>query len=615
MNNKYINKSKKYSSASKLNILNHTNVNQSINKLNNNKIKKNFLQFNLNTKNFNLFKKIFKNIHYKNEIDYIIIYKNIKKQEEIYHKKLSLISNKIIKENINIYFNIRNSIMSICYNFNKILELHENSLYSSIMFIDNIIKTYDKKLNEKKIFLICLICCFYSLKFVEDDAPEMDIIELNEFSENYYDKNEYLYYEVLCLKILKYNLNFPTLFDYINVINLIGIYFYDENNFFIDKNNFNLLIKNLMKKIFFSDLSFLYEHNLLAFCIFELVRNKYNLNNPEKIKKFKNKFGINDEDKYNKCKNDIINYIKLDKKFKTFSEEKNLVLKFKDLENNINNNNINKKTKTLENEKLNDINNINNNINNISNNNSNNNSNNIKIINELNLSIKSPKNDKKNDINNKYNNETINNKNKYNIINNLTLKYLNSNSNKIFNNDIKNKTKKSKSTKNSEKNNLQLKLDLINLKSQISKNFLKKINTKNKNKKNRNFNFSKLENNYLNLPSLIINSNSSYKNLNKNSILNNTKTLNIYSSRNKNSSTKSVVDIFQFLNNNNNINYLNKSNNKSLINNSHNKLLKKKLTLSSSNSINNLVKKHTKYYFLSYNNKNLNGSIKNNYNS
>ena len=615
MNNKYINKSKKYSSASKLNILNHTNVNQSINKLNNNKIKKNFLQFNLNTKNFNLFKKIFKNIHYKNEIDYIIIYKNIKKQEEIYHKKLSLISNKIIKENINIYFNIRNSIMSICYNFNKILELHENSLYSSIMFIDNIIKTYDKKLNEKKIFLICLICCFYSLKFVEDDAPEMDIIELNEFSENYYDKNEYLYYEVLCLKILKYNLNFPTLFDYINVINLIGIYFYDENNFFIDKNNFNLLIKNLMKKIFFSDLSFLYEHNLLAFCIFELVRNKYNLNNPEKIKKFKNKFGINDEDKYNKCKNDIINYIKLDKKFKTFSEEKNLVLKFKDLENNINNNNINKKTKTLENEKLNDINNINNNINNISNNNSNNNSNNIKIINELNLSIKSPKNDKKNDINNKYNNETINNKNKYNIINNLTLKYLNSNSNKIFNNDIKNKTKKSKSTKNSEKNNLQLKLDLINLKSQISKNFLKKINLKNKNKNNRNFNFSKLENNYLNLPSLIINSNSSYKNINKNSILNNTKTLNIYSSRNKNSSTKSVVDIFNFLINNNNINYLNKSNNNSLINNSHNKLFKKKLTLSSSNSINNLVKKHTKYYFLSYNNKNLNGSIKNNYNS
>ena len=604
MNNKYNIKTKKYSSASKINIFNNNNFNQSINKVNNNKIKKNFLQYNLNSKNFNLFKKVFKNIHYKNEIDYNTIFKNIKKQEEIYYKKLSIISNQIIKDNINIYLNIRNNIMAICYNFNKILELHENSLYSSIVFIDNIIKTYDKKLNEKKIYLICLICCFYSLKFVEDDAPEMDIIELNEFSENYYDKNEYLYYEVLCLKILKYNLNIPTLFDYVNIINLIGVYFYDENNVFIDKNNFNLIVKNLMKKIFFSDLSFLYEHYLIAFCIFELARNKYNLNNPEKLKKFKNKFNIHDENKYNKCKNDIINYInKFDKKLKTSSEEKNLVLKFKDLENNINNN----KFKTIENEKIIDI-----NSNNNTNNNSNNSNNNIKIINELNLSLKSPKNEKENTINNKYKINN-NNKNKFNILNNLTLKYLNSNSYKNF--DIKNNTKKSKSTKNSEKNNLQLKLDLINLKSQISKNFLKKINTKNKNKKNRNFNFSKLENNYLNLPSLIINSNSSYKNLNKNSILNNTKTLNIYSSRNKNSSTKSVVDIFQFLNNNNNINYLNKSNNKSLINNSHNKLLKKKLTLSSSNSINNLVKNHTKYYFISFNNKNLNGSNKNNYNS
>ena len=604
MNNKYNIKTKKYSSASKINIFNNNNFNQSINKVNNNKIKKNFLQYNLNSKNFNLFKKVFKNIHYKNEIDYNTIFKNIKKQEEIHYKKLSIISNQIIKDNINIYLNIRNNIMAICYNFNKILELHENSLYSSIVFIDNIIKTYDKKLNEKKIYLICLICCFYSLKFVEDDAPEMDIIELNEFSENYYDKNEYLYYEVLCLKILKYNLNIPTLFDYVNIINLIGVYFYDENNVFIDKNNFNLIVKNLMKKIFFSDLSFLYEHYLIAFCIFELARNKYNLNNPEKLKKFKNKFNIHDENKYNKCKNDIINYInKFDKKLKTSSEEKNLVLKFKDLENNINNN----KFKTIENEKIIDI-----NSNNNTNNNSNNSNNNIKIINELNLSLKSPKNEKENTINNKYKINN-NNKNKFNILNNLTLKYLNSNSYKNF--DIKNNTKKSKSTKNSEKNNLQLKLDLINLKSQISKNFLKKINTKNKNKKNRNFNFSKLENNYLNLPSLIINSNSSYKNLNKNSILNNTKTLNIYSSRNKNSSTKSVVDIFQFLNNNNNINYLNKSNNKSLINNSHNKLLKKKLTLSSSNSINNLVKNHTKYYFISFNNKNLNGLNKNNYNS
>ena len=604
MNNKYNIKTKKYSSASKINIFNNNNFNQSINKVNNNKIKKNFLQYNLNSKNFNLFKKVFKNIHYKNEIDYNTIFKNIKKQEEIYYKKLSIISNQIIKDNINIYLNIRNNIMAICYNFNKILELHENSLYSSIVFIDYIIKTYDKKLNEKKIYLICLICCFYSLKFVEDDAPEMDIIELNEFSENYYDKNEYLYYEVLCLKILKYNLNIPTLFDYVNIINLIGVYFYDENNVFIDKNNFNLIVKNLMKKIFFSDLSFLYEHYLIAFCIFELARNKYNLNNPEKLKKFKNKFNIHDENKYNKCKNDIINYInKFDKKLKTSSEEKNLVLKFKDLENNINNN----KFKTIENEKIIDI-----NSNNNTNNNSNKSNNNIKIINELNLSLKSPKNEKENTINNKYKINN-NNKNKFNILNNLTLKYLNSNSYKNF--DIKNNTKKSKSTKNSEKNNLQLKLDLINLKSQISKNFLKKINTKNKNKKNRNFNFSKLENNYLNLPSLIINSNSSYKNLNKNSILNNTKTLNIYSSRNKNSSTKSVVDIFQFLNNNNNINYLNKSNNKSLINNSHNKLLKKKLTLSSSNSINNLVKNHTKYYFISFNNKNLNGLNKNNYNS
>ena len=604
MNNKYNIKTKKYSSASKINIFNNNNFNQSINKVNNNKIKKNFLQYNLNSKNFNLFKKVFKNIHYKNEIDYNTIFKNIKKQEEIYYKKLSIISNQIIKDNINIYLNIRNNIMAICYNFNKILELHENSLYSSIVFIDNIIKTYDKKLNEKKIYLICLICCFYSLKFVEDDAPEMDIIELNEFSENYYDKNEYLYYEVLCLKILKYNLNIPTLFDYVNIINLIGVYFYDENNVLFDKNNFNLIVKNLMKKIFFSDLSFLYEHYLIAFCIFELARNKYNLNNPEKLKKFKNKFNIHDENKYNKCKNDIINYInKFDKKLKTSSEEKNLVLKFKDLENNINNN----KFKTIENEKIIDI-----NSNNNTNNNNNNSNNNIKIINELNLSLKSPKNEKENTINNKYKINN-NNKNKFNILNNLTLKYLNSNSYKNF--DIKNNAKKSKSTKNSEKNNLQLKLDLINLKSQISKNFLKKINTKNKNKKNRNFNFSKLENNYLNLPSLIINSNSSYKNLNKNSILNNTKTLNIYSSRNKNSSTKSVVDIFQFLNNNNNINYLNKSNNKSLINNSHNKLLKKKLTLSSSNSINNLVKNHTKYYFISFNNKNLNGLNKNNYNS
>jgi len=391
-------------------------------------------------------KKIFNNNIKTN----IFIHPKLKNNIEIEDNKIfeamkinSLIINDNNENFITYYKAYRKSFVKNIFELNKKFKYKSSIIFKTIIYMDYILfnNTYN---NPKQIDLISLCCFILACKYIELDK---NIPKINKFIEIYntinnqnYKFNDIIEYEVICLKLLHYNLCYYTLYDFVNYYFSNGILLINKNN------NIKEEEKNLLKyteEIYnkcrlFIDYLIIYEGELLKnfysyliakFSIKIIIESYLN----EKLSdvffyEIYGKDNIKLGDNY-----DIYNKLKSLYNEKILKKKKKLTINNKINYNNTNNIVINKNHLTIGEESLNHckIENIlkkdtqnSKNKNNNNNNNNNNNGKNFKIKNIIKIfdAIKKiePKNMRNLKINNKQktiNAHKNNNKNKIKFLN------------------------------------------------------------------------------------------------------------------------------------------------------------------------------------------------------
>ena len=339
------------------------------------------------------------------------------------------------KNFINIeYLKNRNKLLNFLRSINYKLDFNSQTFYLSLLYLDKIFELNDIKIIKDKDFhLISLSCLILASKFNENDPHVPD---LQSFINCYKDvlKKKTTFYkftvkdlresEMKTLKLLKYKLNYYSIYHYLIFFFCHGIIF--KETLFKYKNEKQISKRKILEKIYIrgreildfvveDNKNYIYINNEKNYLCAYLIL-KYSIENVLEIKLEENEdvFKLIYQFKYNDTKN-----IKKEKEFlrnnkiienedeKYFHEIKKIIII-------IINSKFKKRTVTarstldirasMNNKKEENNNNIiiNNNINNNNNNNNNNNINNININN----------NNNNNNINNNNNNDNNNNNNK-----------------------------------------------------------------------------------------------------------------------------------------------------------------------------------------------------------
>ena len=342
------------------------------------------------------------------------------------------------KNFINIeYLKNRNKLLNFLRSINYKLDFNSQTFYLSLLYLDKIFELNDIKIIKDKDFhLISLSCLILASKFNENDPHVPD---LQSFINCYKDvlKKKTTFYkftvkdlresEMKTLKLLKYKLNYYSIYHYLIFFFCHGIIF--KETLFKYKNEKQISKRKILEKIYIRGreiLDFVVEDNknyiyinneknyLCAYLIlkysienvleikleenedvFKLIY-QFKYNDTKHIKKEEeflrnNKIIENEDEKYfHEIKKIIIIIINTKFKKRTVTARSTLDIKAsmnnKKEENN-NNNIINNNNNNNNNNKKNNITNINN-INNNNNNNNDNNNNNNKLITNENIKEK-----------------------------------------------------------------------------------------------------------------------------------------------------------------------------------------------------------------------------------
>ena len=452
-------------------------------------------------------------------------------RNEIFSPKNVILSNLEEIKRKNLILNMKKFLIK--YNFEYKI------LFIAVYFMDNIL--FKLNFHSKDLDSIAIGCLILAVKFYDKNGKIPNLNFFQEILPNYsnFTLNEIKKIEILCLKYLNYNLNFPQPLNFIEILLLNGIVFTNDLIYLnVNSKIYNLPFK-IYEKIILANADYLkFNPFYLAFAFVAVSRKLFSL---EKWNTFFNSiFNVSFEE---------IEYI--------YNEIPNLIIKHEQFNNNnsniliyekkINKNNIYNKMKN--NNILNQAfcKTLNSNKNKNNNNNDNNKSN---IIYKANKNISFTKNN--NNINNNINNNNFSynknnnkitsytySKSNYNNINNekSIMKKINIFKNKIFKN-TKIDENLNKSTKD-----LTCSDSKINLQSNFT-NYRKIIDFRN------NLFINSFDNNN---NSLIISTNHN-SNENDNSILNKNKTCTLFKNK--------------YLLNNNNNNNNNINNNNIIINES-----------------------------------------------
>ena len=440
-------------------------------------------------------------------------------RNEIFSPKNVILSNLEEIKRKNLILNMKKFLIK--YNFEYKI------LFIAVYFMDNIL--FKLNFHSKDLDSIAIGCLILAVKFYDKNGKIPNLNFFQEILPNYsnFSLLEIKKIEILCLKYLNYNLNFPQPLNFIEILLLNGIVFTNDLIYLnVNSKIYNLPFK-IYEKIILANADYLkFNPFYLAFAFVAVSRKLFSL---EKWNTFFNSiFNVSFEE---------IEYI--------YNEIPNLIIKHEQFNNNnsniliyekkINKNNIYNKMKN--NNILNQAfcKTLNSNKNKNNNNNDNNKSN---IIYKANKNISFTKN------NNNINNNINNNNFSYNKNNNKITSYTNSKSNynninneksimkkiNIFKNKIFKNTKIDENLNKSTKD-LTCSDSKINLQSNFT-NYRKIIDFRN------NLFINSFDNNN---NSLIISTNHN-SNENDNSILNKNKTCTLFKNK------------YLLNNNNNNIN-------------------------------------------------------------
>ena len=197
--------------------------------------------------------------------------------------------NQIRRYNIDLIYNL-------CKNSN--LKNKESLLYQTLIFHDIILYNCGNKDVIKDINLMILTIFYLSVKCIGTQYTMINIEQLKKLLPNrfsHYKNQEILEMEILCLKLLRYNINIITCYDCLKIILLN----YSVNDDFSEK------AKDLLQKIIFGDIKeYIFKLPYkLAFEIYEKVKFKLKEKTNIKVlnteKRLKNNISIFSKSKIN----------------------------------------------------------------------------------------------------------------------------------------------------------------------------------------------------------------------------------------------------------------------------------------------------------------------------
>ena len=215
---------------------------------------------------------------------------------------------KLLKS-IDLYSKYRKMIILNLQKMMKMLDFSDLIFYQCLFYIDTYLShKMDEDMDEKKVlyYLVGYFLC--SCKFKETDIYEPTLDSFCSLKKKIYLSTEKIsYYEVLCLKSIKYNVFSYSVYDWLSELITIGFVFDCE----IDKNNTIILINGhrhsiintiskyaikLLLNITVKTIFFKYSPMYLAFSLMKISREKYldkNLINNKLFNKLTNIYGVN----------------------------------------------------------------------------------------------------------------------------------------------------------------------------------------------------------------------------------------------------------------------------------------------------------------------------------
>ena len=268
-------------------------------------------------------------------------------------------------KSIKLYLKHRKMIILTLQKMMKMLDYTDLIFYQCLFYMDTILShNITEDFTEKKIIFYLVGYFLCSAKSKENDIyePSLDLF-------CYIKKKDHLsidkiaYYEVICLKSIKYNIFCYSAYDWISQLNSIGLVFnceIDEKNAIILINGhrhsiINIIIKNALKmllNITIKNIFIKYSPMYIAFSLIQISREKYldkNLIRPELFNNLINLYGVKFSD-YKKCYKEIKEEIDENPKRKSKNIEIEIEENYK-VKNNIEKNAHSEKFKLLHTEK------------------------------------------------------------------------------------------------------------------------------------------------------------------------------------------------------------------------------------------------------------------------
>ena len=231
------------------------------------------------------------------------------KYKEFDEQKLYSIISKIDKNQYSKYKNPqkwylkkRKEALEIIQTFSKKYEFSKHTLYAAIQFSDRVLG-FINEINSKDFDLTVIACCLMASKFVENDAFDIDLNEINLINKNmYYSVDEIYKNEIYVVQQLNYNLSIPSVYEFIQYLNIIGVFYQGEIKNIKKVSND---IQDITKKVIWSEISLNYPNEVLAMGIIKAIRKKYDLDRSSMKKLLKRYFFNYDKNLLKNCYDDI----------------------------------------------------------------------------------------------------------------------------------------------------------------------------------------------------------------------------------------------------------------------------------------------------------------------
>ena len=219
-----------------------------------------------------------------NEINIFYIIKNAIKfyNNASFGLKLQNIEkNNILNYNFSLFFKFRTKLINHLYNLCSEINSTYECFYLSTALLDRIIILLSHTINNYQLDLYSTSCFIIAKKFVEKDKMKHEnysqYLTICHSPQKFINSKDLIIAEIDSLKILKYQLNIPTMLTIMKYLFICGIIFENE----IEGNDYSHIYDDCLECLNFCnkqiEISLYYSPVLIVFSIIYLIRKKAKL--------------------------------------------------------------------------------------------------------------------------------------------------------------------------------------------------------------------------------------------------------------------------------------------------------------------------------------------------